>query len=94
MKVIAKVNDSTYLAEVSHTELEKLTDKYYGNMKRLEVGSTMNLGAGHDFRDQIRSACKQMTDAVTQFQRAKQSLFAFAIMVGQLPPPAAEESAE
>lgn len=87
MKVIAKVNGDTYLAEVSHTELEKLTDKYYGNMKRLEVGDTMNLGAGHDFRDQIKSACKQMTDAVTQFERAQKTLFAFAIMAGQLPEP-------
>lgn len=87
MKVIAKVNDSIYLAEVSHTELEKVTDKYYGNMKRLEVGATMNLGAGHDFRNEIKSACKQMTDAVKQFERAQKSLFAFAIMAGQLPEP-------
>lgn len=94
MKILATVNSEVYLAEVTHTELEKLTDKYYGKLPKLGVGLTMDLGAGHDFRAEIKSACRSMVEAQQQFERARNSLLAFAVMVGQLPEPEqAEEGA-
>jgi hypothetical protein len=79
-----------YICNVSHDELEKLVDKYYGKLKRLEVGSKMDLGAGYDFRSQIQSACRGMVDASKGFSAAQSSMMRFAVMVSQLPVPHAD----
>lgn len=81
MKIIGKVDHDTYLAEVTHTELEKLANKYYGRMDRLEVGEQVNLGAGYDFRKDITDACRSMVEAMGRFERARDSLLGFAQMV-------------
>lgn len=83
MKVIAK-NADGYICQVSHTELEKLTDKYYGKLDRLSEGAEMNLGAGYDFRDDIRRACTDMVGATKQFECSQKSMLAFALMVSQI----------
>lgn len=97
MKIIGKnsENGGDYIAIVTHVELEKLSDKYYGNssLGKLQVGSEMNLGAGHDFRSQIQSACKAMEDSMKSFERARDTLLKFSVMVGQLPAPDADEVA-
>jgi hypothetical protein len=85
MKVIGKAGSDTYLCEVRHSELEKLTDKYYGNLKRLEVGDTLDLGEGYDFRNDIRTACSGAADAIKRFHSVAGSLHKFAVMVGDLP---------
>lgn len=84
MNVIGKTKEE-YIITVSHTELEKVTGKYYGNLKRLEVGDKMNLGEGYDFTAEIKSACEQMTSAMKKFDQAKETLTRFAIMISQLP---------
>jgi len=83
VKVIAKASDSKYICEVSHEELEKFLGQYYGNMRRLEVGQELNLGQGYDFAGRIESACKSMTDAMTQFDRARKTMTDFAVAVAQ-----------
>jgi hypothetical protein len=93
MRIIGKVNDDVYLAQVSHTELEKAADLYYGKMPKLRVGVTMDLAAGHDFRSEIKEACRSMLEAYKQFDRAQQTLLAFARMVGDLPEPAESSGA-
>lgn len=83
MIVIGK-NDQGYICQVGHTELEKLTDKYYGNLPKLNVGDTMDLGAGYNFRSDIKSACDGMTKAVTNFDAARLTMTKFAAMVAGL----------
>lgn len=83
MKVIGKVNSNVYLCEVTHTELEKLTDKYYGKLSELRVGEELNLGAGYDFRKDIREACDRMTDAHKAFSQSSNTMRKFALMVAK-----------
>lgn len=87
MKVIGKISSDKYICEVTHTELEKLADKYYGNLPRLEVGSVMNLGAGYDFRAAIKEACMAVVEAEGKFERARKTIHLFASMVSCLPEP-------
>lgn len=93
MKVIGKGDRGTYLVEVSHTELEKVADKYYGKLDELKVGQEFNLGAGYDFRQDIKSACRQMVDASKSFGTAQSAMVRFAVMVAGLPEPASESEA-
>lgn len=86
MKVLGIVSHKKYLVEVDHTELEKLSDKYYGNMKALEVGDVMDLGAGYNFTSDIKKACREMTDAMKAFESAQETMRSFALMVADLPP--------
>lgn len=89
MKVIGLSGDS-YIVEVSHDEIEKVTDKYYRNLSRLKVGDVLNLGEGYDFRKDIHSACKQMVDTISRFESVQKSLFNFAKVVGHIPDAQAE----
>jgi len=90
MEIIGIAKDGLYLATVSHTELEKVADKYYGKLKPLRVGEEFNLGAGYDFRQNIQSACREMVDASKSFGTAQASMTRFAVMVAGLPSPASD----
>lgn len=95
MKIIAAVNSNEFLASVSRDEIRKVLDHYYARTElKIEVGTTINLGAGHDFRGQIQEACRGMTDAMRQFERARATLMAFSIMVSNLPPGLQPEAKE
>lgn len=94
MKIIGTTGDGNYIAEVSHTEIEKVFDKYYGNLSRLKAGDDVDLGAGHDYRDCIKRACGDMVDASRQFAHAQSTLMRFSLMISQLPDPEAGEVAE
>lgn len=81
MKVIAKASESKYLCEVSHEELEKFMNQYYGKMSKLSVGQDLNLGQGYDFAARIEAACKSMADAMKEFGRSQQVMTAYAMAV-------------
>lgn len=85
MKVIAKISESRYLCEVSHDELEKCLNQYYGNMSKLPVGGEVNLGQGYDFAVRIESACKKMAEAMAEFERARATMTAYALAVAAAP---------
>lgn len=87
MKVIGNASEGKYIVEVSHSEIEKVFDKYYKNesIKRLVPGQELNLGEGHDFRGDIRSACQSLSDAMTSFDTKRKVLMNFAEMVLKLP---------
>ena len=93
MKIIGVGKNGKYIAEVSHSEVEKVFDKYYGNLKKLDAGDEVDLGAGYDYRSSIKSACKEMVDASRQFGSSQKSLMQFALMVSGLPDPEAEGAA-
>lgn len=81
MKVIAKADDSTYLCEVSHTELEKFLNQYYGKQPKLSVGDSVNLGQGYDFAGRIESACNRMAEAMKAFDDARKVMTDYAVAV-------------
>jgi hypothetical protein len=83
MKVIAKVSESRYMCEVSHEELEKFFNKYYGNLSKLTVGQEVNLGQGYDFSVRIESACKSMVDASREFGRAQSVMTDYAMAIAR-----------
>lgn len=85
MKIIGMVENGLYICQVSHTELEKLTDKYYGKLPKLEVGSTMDLGAGYDFRSDIQKVCHNVIEATKSFGQTQHTLLKFAAMVTEIP---------
>ena len=84
MKVIG-LSGSDYICQIGHTELEKLTDKYYGKLDKLGVGSEMNFGGGYDFRRDIQQACKGMVEAQKTFDASRTTMMKFAVMVSSLP---------
>jgi len=81
MKVIAKASDSKYICEVSHDELEKFMNQYYGKLGKLSVGQDVNLGQGYDFSARIEQACKQMAEAVRAFDAARSVMTAYALAI-------------
>ena len=81
MKVIAKANDSTYLCEVSHSEIEKFLNQYYGKQPKLSVGDSVNLGQGYDFAARIEDACNRMAEAMKAFEEARKVMTSYAVAV-------------
>jgi len=45
-----------YICEVSHGEIEKFYNKYWGQMQKLEVGDILDLGKGYDFHQKTQEA--------------------------------------
>ncbi len=86
MKILGLIGDGKYIAEVTHSELEKLSGNYYGKMKPLHVGDYMDLGAGYNFTNDMQAACKGFVEAVKSFDRAHDTMRSFALMVADLPP--------
>lgn len=87
MKIIGKADGGNYVALVGHTELEKLTYKYYGKLPKLDIGSELDLGEGYNFASDIQQSCKKMQDAYEAFQQASKTLMSFASMVSRLDDP-------
>lgn len=88
MKIIGKgQHHNEYIATVTHTELEKCFDKYYGkeSLKEFKAGDEVDIAAGYNFRRDINEACRKMTEAMRSFDEAKKTLTEFAIMVSKLP---------
>lgn len=83
MKIIG-FQDKSYIAVITHEELEKVFDKYYGKLNRLQVGDDINLGEGYNFRSDIKTACQNMVAATTAFNTAQASMLRFATMVTEI----------
>lgn len=64
MKVIGKSGRDSYICEVSHTEIEKYLNLYYGKMKSVEVGEEIDLGKGYNFSSDIRDAMKKTSEFI------------------------------
>jgi len=64
MKVIGIVDNDTYLMQVSHTEIEKFMNMYYGKCPRLKVGESIDLSKGYDFATQIKDSMKKTEDFI------------------------------
>ncbi len=86
MKIIGISEGGNYIAEVSHSEIEKVFDKYYNKVDRLKPGKEIDLGAGYDFRQQITATCVAMVNASETFDLKQKALLNFATMVAKLLP--------
>ena len=64
MKVIGKSGRDRYICEVSHAEIEKHMNLYYGKMKSVEVGEEIDLGKGYDFSVDIRDAMGKTSEFI------------------------------
>jgi len=86
MEIIG-LSGSDYIAKISHSELEKLNNKYYSreNIKKLQIGEKMDLGSGHDFTREIKNVCNEMLNVMQAFDRSKKLLTEFAIMATKMP---------
>ena len=56
MEVVGLVSNKVYIVKISHTELEKFFNLYYGELEALKVGDTINLGKGYDFYHKTKEA--------------------------------------
>lgn len=74
----------TYIAEIGHREIQEVFDKVYGNeCKIFDVGAEIDLGKGFEFRNHIKSAYDQMMNAMSAFEKAKNTLLSFAMMLNE-----------
>lgn len=64
MKVLGNAKDS-YICLVSHAELEKFLNLYYGGLQRLQVGQTIDLSTGYDYEKQIKDALAKTEGFIT-----------------------------
>ena len=76
MKIIGIQDSTTYLAIVEKVEIEKVFDKYYGKFGDVKVGDVIELSAGYNFRDDIKRACNDMTQAFKAFEKHRARFFA------------------
>lgn len=81
MRIIGSVKDGVFLAEVHKYEIEKVFDKFYANMPPVQVGDVLNISAGHDFRNDIKSACVAMIEASRKFEQAQKTIMAMALLL-------------
>ena len=87
MKVLGKAEDSydaKYIVEISTTELRKLANLHYKNeFTALKVGEDYPISSGYDFRADITAVCEQMVGSMLAFEKAKNTLLQFALMVSE-----------
>ena len=65
MKIIGMGSGKTYICEVSHTEIEKFLNLYYGKMKHMKPGDDVDLGKGYQFHHDTMNALRK-TDEFLQ----------------------------
>lgn len=68
MKIIGTGAEG-YICTLHHTELEKFLNLYYGNLKRLEVGATVDLGKGYDFAREAAEAMRKTKEFIQSNQQ-------------------------
>lgn len=69
MKVIGMAKDGVYLCEVTHAEIEKFLNLYYGKMGRMKVSETIDLGKGYDYASQIGDAMRKTQEFISANQQ-------------------------
>ena len=85
MKIIGKGENGEYLCQVSHSEIEKCFDKYFNKdgLTKLEVGQTIDIGAGYNFRNQIKDLCEKVIAADKAYSGSRKTLIDFALMISK-----------
>jgi len=74
MEVLGKGSDDSYICKVSHTEIEKFMNLYYGKMGRLKVGESVDLGKGYDFMADTKDALRKTQAFIESNQEVIQAI--------------------
>lgn len=64
MKVIALVESNKYICEVTHREIEKFLNLYYGKMSHLKTNDVVDLEKGYNFHNETTEALKKTRDFI------------------------------
>ncbi len=84
MKILAiKENGRkvSYIAEVSHEEIEKVYNLYYNKLGSLKVDQELDLGEGYNYTTDIKATCASMQASMEKFDKTKQMLLTFASII-------------
>jgi hypothetical protein len=85
MKIIGTTQgsgDGEYIAIVSHSEIEKFFDLYYGKQPRLKVGDEINLGKGYDFFKQTIEALGTTKKFIEENKKVIDTIFTGISIMG------------
>lgn len=63
--------------------IERCFDKYYNKLEQLKVGETIDIGAGYNFRNQIKELCEKVIAADRAYSDSRKTLIDFAIMISK-----------
>lgn len=77
MKVIAVKSENyskSYICEVTHQELEKFLNLYFGKLDVLKDGDVIDLGKGYDHASEIKSAMKKTQDFIDSHPKIIKSI--------------------
>lgn len=72
--MIGKKNNSTYICEVDHTELEKYFNLYFNKLKNLDVGEDVDLAKGYDYSGEICSALESTRDFISSNKKIVEAI--------------------
>ena len=84
MKIIgiSKNHGEEYIAIVSHSEIEKFLNLYYGNQPRLKVGQEIDLGKGCDFHTKTLGALSETKKFIEQNKSVIDTIFTGISIMG------------
>lgn len=82
MKVIGMTKTDSgsdqYICTVTHNELERFLNLYYnraaGELSKLKIGDTLDLGRGHDFARQVCEALVKTEDFIKANQEVVRAI--------------------
>ena len=84
MKVIARKNSGSslsYICEVSHTELEKFLNLYYGKFNQLKEGDEIDLAKSYDFASDTRQALQTTENFINDHKTVIKSILKGSLIV-------------
>lgn len=84
MKIIGKGDNGEYICQVSHSEIEKCFDKYYNKLEKLDVGQSIDIGEGYNFRNQIKDLCDKIIAADEAYSTSRSTITDFALMISKV----------
>ncbi len=84
MKVIGKARAKHYICEVTHDEIEKYLNLYYGNKNELSIGDEVDMGQGYNWADKIKDAVSKMSDLIDKADQVTSALKMGRVFVGRM----------
>lgn len=75
MRVLAKASDKVYICEVTHDELEKFMNLYYGKLSTIKVGDGIDLSKGYDFYKDTTAALEKTKAFIDSNKKVIEAIF-------------------
>jgi hypothetical protein len=94
MKIIGIAEDGyskRFICEITACEIARVFGHYCERVDsckiEMKIGTELDLGAGYNYRNDIRIACQTMCDASKQFHDSQATLLKFSEMIVNQPAP-------